>query len=156
MSTRPRQPAASGSKATAATKRRESAFVTPSAASTALRESCLALAASLGLETPSQGTLDYIEELEHAFDLHVRKVVGYGTSDDAWANFRRVSQMGISPVVGIIVRLNDKMSRINNLVASGGRADLIGEGLDRELEDMAGYSHIARCMIKEEARVTGY
>lgn len=138
--------AGSSSKGISGTRRRASA--SPSS----FAESCLALAASLGLAEPSQGTLDYIEELEHAFDLHVRKVVGYGTADDAWANFRRVEQMGLSPVVGIVVRMNDKMSRINNLVASDGHADMLGEPLERELEDMAGYSHIGRCLIKEDAR----
>lgn len=138
--------AGSSSKATGAKTHRRSA------SSSSFAESCLALAASLGLPEPSQGTLDYIEELEHAFDLHVRKVVGYGKADDAWANFRRVADMGLDPVVGIVVRMNDKMSRINNLVASGGDADLIGEGLDSELEDMAGYGHIGRCMIAEARR----
>lgn len=138
--------AESSSRATRATRRPRSA--SPSS----FGESCLALAASLGLPEPSQGTLDYIEELEHAFELHVRKVVGYGSADDAWSNFRRVEQMGLDPVVGIVVRMNDKMSRINNLVASDGHADMLGEPLERELEDMAGYSHCGRCLIKEAAR----
>lgn len=146
MPTRRTPSAESSSKATSARTRQRSA------SSSTFVDSCLALAASLGLPEPSQGTLDYIAELEHAFDLHVRKVVGYGTADDAWANFRRVEQMGLNPVVGIVVRMNDKMSRINNLVASDGHADMLGEPLERELEDMAGYSHIGRCMIAEEAR----
>jgi hypothetical protein len=83
--------------------------------------------------------------------LHVQKVRGYGRAADAWANFRRAENMGMAPVHGIVLRLGDKMSRMENLVRDASN-DLIGEGLDKEAEDVAGYANILRCLLLEQAR----
>lgn len=138
--------AASQSKARRASQDPISAFAS------SFEQTCLAYAAQLGAPELSQGSLDYFSVLVEAVDLHIRKVAGYGKPDDAWANFRRVADMGLDPVTGIIVRMNDKMSRLNNLERTGGEADMIGEGRTRELADMLGYSGIALAMEKERAR----
>lgn len=146
MPVRRSQGAASRSRAKASSPDPSSAFAT------ALEATCLAHAASLGVEELSQGSLDYFEVLAEAVDLHIRKVAGYGKPDDAWANFRRIEDMGLDPITGIIVRMNDKMSRLNNLERTAGGADMIGEGRTAELADMLGYSGIGLALEKERAR----
>jgi hypothetical protein len=74
-----------------------------------------------------------------------------GGSDDPYANFRNTENFGVHPVVGIMIRMNDKMMRIKTFVEKG---ELLvkGEGIDDALMDLINYTRLIAGYIEEEKR----
>lgn len=89
--------------------------------------------------------------LEEIKDLHNRKNANYAGKDDPYANFRRCEAIGIPAWMGIIVRMEDKMSRIENL--AGGVPDMVGESLIDTLVDLGVYSLLCSLVLKERLEV---
>lgn len=56
----------------------------------------------------------YHEILTEAQALHDIKAQGYGSDEDPYANMRMSEAFGIPAVIGIGMRMNDKMTRIKN------------------------------------------
>jgi len=81
-------------------------------------------------------------------DLHARKNSNYANPTDPLSNLRRCQALGISPLMGVLVRLQDKWSRIENLAR--GVPDLVGESLEDTLMDNAVYSLLAIILLREE------
>src|SRR4051794_30873235 len=48
-------------------------------------------------------------------ELHDAKSADYGDGMDAYSNFRRSARLGVSPFLGCLVRLNDKVERVIQL-----------------------------------------
>jgi nitrogen regulatory protein PII-like uncharacterized protein len=92
----------------------------------------------------------YLELLVKMRDLHVRKNAGYaGDSPDPWANFRMSELFGVSPFLGVLVRMSDKFIRVSNLVKNPDN-EKVGENIKDTLMDLAAYSLIAIAILEEE------
>lgn len=64
---------------------------------------------------------EFLDALECEFDTMLKiaeaKNADYCGSDDPFANFRQIENIGVTTAeVGILVRMSDKMSRIANLL----------------------------------------
>lgn len=79
--------------------------------------------------------------------LHNKKQADYGRDADPFANVRGSEEWGVKPWVGAMVRLNDKVKRLQK-AAQGGT--LANEGVIDSLNDIAVYAVIARCLYEEE------
>lgn len=93
----------------------------------------------------SQRFHDYLKE---AGDLHDQKQRDYGHSDDPFANVRASSDWGFPPWVGAMMRLNDKVKRLQTLARTG---NLSNEGAIDSFMDIAVYAIIARVLFEESA-----
>ena len=99
--------------------------------------------------TPARhpGSDRFHELLEEKGLLHDRKQADYGTVGDPFANVRASTEWGIPPWVGAMVRLNDKVRRLQSLVRNG---KLENESATDSLDDIAVYAIIARVLLEED------
>lgn len=95
----------------------------------------------------SKGHSLFYDLLEKMADLHARKNANYADPTDPLSNLRRCERLGISPFLGVLVRLQDKWARIENLVR--GVPDQVGESLEDTLMDNAIYSLLAIILLRE-------
>lgn len=96
------------------------------------------------------GDPTYLELLEKMKQLHPAKNAGYaGDSQDRWANFRLAQAFGITPILGVMVRMSDKWARIQNLFKNPDN-DKVGESIKDTLMDLASYALIAICLLEEK------
>ena len=86
------------------------------------------------------------ELLEELGDLHDRKQSDYGTDDDPFYNLRASTAFGLEPWVGAMVRLNDKINRVQSFIRKG---ELANESLEDSLRDIAVYAVIAQVLLEE-------
>lgn len=86
--------------------------------------------------------------LGEAADLHDLKQSDYGRGDDPFANVRSSSDWGMPAWVGAMVRLNDKVKRLQSLARTG---NLSNEGAVDSFMDIAVYALIARVLFEDEA-----
>jgi hypothetical protein len=95
----------------------------------------------------------YLQLLEDAADLHIRKSAGYSGKDnpDAWANMREAERFGLTPLQGCMVRLSDKFVRVGNLMKDPTN-EQVGEALRDTLRDLSAYALIAVCLLDEETQ----
>lgn len=70
-------------------------------------------------------------------DLHRRKGHDYGD------NLSAVAELGLSPLLGILVRMSDKWRRIANLTHTGAPPRVADETLSDTLRDLASYAILA-------------
>lgn len=89
--------------------------------------------------------------LAEVTDLHTRKNAGYSGmhNPDPWANFRAVQQLGISPSMGVLVRMSDKWSRYNSLLNNLHNGQLDDEGITDTLIDLGCYAIIYYLLLQE-------
>lgn len=80
-------------------------------------------------------------------ELHDKKAQDYGTGEDPLANVRASTHWGIPAWVGAMVRLNDKVVRLQSLAAKG---VLANEAAVDSFMDIAVYALIARILYEEE------
>ena len=98
------------------------------------------------------GDPNYLELLEKMKQLHIAKNAGYsGDSSDRWANFRLSQAFGISPILGVMVRMSDKWIRIQNLLKNPDN-EKVGESIKDTLMDLASYALIAICLLEEKSK----
>lgn len=104
-------------------------------------------------QTPVHGgDPEYLALLDEMRDLHIRKNAGYsGDSVDRWANFRLSNSLGVSPFLGVLVRMSDKWIRITNL-SKNNNFDMVNESLRDTLMDLAAYALIAICLLDEKQK----
>lgn len=81
------------------------------------------------------------EILHELGELHDRKQQDYGREGDPFANIRASQDWGIRPVVGALLRMNDKVRRLQSWVCTG---HLANEGAIDSLNDIPVYAIIAR------------
>lgn len=84
--------------------------------------------------------------LEELLMLHERKSLDYGSDSDPYANLRASEGFGIAPWLGAILRLNDKITRIQSFAKRG---TLANESLRDSLQDICVYSVIALLLYDE-------
>jgi hypothetical protein len=88
--------------------------------------------------------LDILEELRA---LHIRKAADYGADADAYANVRASAAFGVPAWVGVAIRMNDKMIRLQSFARKG---ELENESAEDSLLDIAVYAVIALMLMREE------
>ena len=96
--------------------------------------------------SPSERFMQIVEEMK---DIHIRKNAGYGGKDDPWKNFRGAERLGSTALIGCLMRLEDKIARIESLIQCP-QNDQVGESILDSLKDAANYCVIACCLYEEE------
>jgi hypothetical protein len=86
----------------------------------------------------------YLKEIANLHDIKQRD---YGRESDPFANVRASEEWGIEGWVGAMIRLNDKVRRLQVLAVNG---KLSNEGAIDSFNDIACYSLIARILYEDE------
>ena len=68
---------------------------------------------------------------------------------DALANFKSARSLGLHPVTGLLLRMQDKLMRIKSFV-NDGELKVAGESVDDACEDLVNYSILAKALLTEE------
>jgi hypothetical protein len=79
----------------------------------------------------------FFELCDKMKDVHARKAYDYGSNNDPLGNFSQARRFGVSPFVGIMIRLNDKVTRVENFINKG---NLMNESVHDALLDIANYA----------------
>lgn len=80
-------------------------------------------------------------------DLHDKKQADYGRKDDPFANVRASEDFGIEGWIGALIRMNDKMRRLQ---AAARGQNLKNESVADSLMDLACYALIGLCLYEED------
>ncbi len=80
-------------------------------------------------------------------DLHARKNSNYAEDMDPLSNLKACERLNITPFMGVMIRLQDKWSRLEQLAK--GKPDLVGESIEDTLMDNAVYSLLAIVLLNE-------
>lgn len=83
--------------------------------------------------------------------LHDKKQADYGSDQDPFANVRASERWGVSPWVGALIRLNDKVHRLQQFAQRG---KLANESAEDSLLDIAVYALIALILYREASEKT--
>ena len=87
--------------------------------------------------------------LERIWDLHCKKTCDYGSDTDYLANLRASEGFGIPAWLGAVVRLNDKVFRIQSFAKKGA---LKNESLEDSLMDISAYGLLALILYQESIK----
>lgn len=87
------------------------------------------------------------ELLQIAGETHDRKQADYGKGADPFANVRASENFGIPAWVGAMVRLNDKVIRLQTLATKGALAN---EAAKDSFMDIAVYALIAYVLYEQD------
>jgi hypothetical protein len=87
--------------------------------------------------------------LEEIAELHSRKNHDYAKTDEPLSNFNKSRALGIEPWRGVLVRMSDKWSRIEQL--AGGKTAK-NESLRDSLVDLAVYALIDVLLLEDEGK----
>jgi hypothetical protein len=74
-----------------------------------------------------------------------------GDDNDPFANFRGSTSLGIQPILGILLRVQDKLMRIKTFEEKG-ELKVKGEGIDDALIDVINYMVLIRGMIEMDSK----
>lgn len=97
------------------------------------------------------GHPDFYKLLEQMADLHSRKNHDYAGTKDPLKNLRACERLNLEPFLGIMVRLQDKWSRLEEFVNSG-QLMIKDESVIDTLMDNAVYSLLAIILYKERKK----
>jgi hypothetical protein len=81
-----------------------------------------------------------------------KKNEDYSGCEDPFRNFRSAEYMGIHPVQGILIRINDKLQRVNTYVTKG-VLKVDDESAEDSIDDAINYLILAKGMLVEEGTV---
>lgn len=70
-------------------------------------------------------------------------------SDDPFANFRSSSEVGIDPLLGVLIRILDKVQRLKSFALSG-KLSVENETVEDSLMDIMGYACFMIGMLREK------
>src|SRR5438128_1051809 len=90
---------------------------------------------------------NFDEIIEELRGLHWQKNKDYGTDHDPYQNVRGSQDWGVAPWVGAMVRLSDKIRRLQKYALDG---VLANEGAEDSLRDIAVYAVIALDLWRQE------
>lgn len=96
-----------------------------------------------------EGDPRFLKLLDDIEQLHAMKQRDYGKDIDPFANVRAAEEWGISPWLGAMIRLTDKVRRLQSYATNG---SLANEGVEDSLKDMAVYALIALILWREERK----
>ena len=80
-------------------------------------------------------------------ELHDKKGRDYGSDEDPLQNLRASVNLGIHPWIGCLIRMNDKIFRLNRFAK---KSSLKNESAIDSLRDIAVYSLLATILLEEE------
>ncbi len=124
-------------------------------------EGYLAAGGTLPEKTTTQGDQmenrmskeDYMVFIEQTFcdmqELIKKKNTDYTAGGGPFANFEESLGYGVDPIVGLSVRIGDKIQRLKSFCKSG-KLEVENEGVEDIFKDLIGYSCIALGMLKEK------
>ena len=92
---------------------------------------------------------EFDDELDALKMLHDAKHHDYATEENPYKNLEKVSAIGIEPWRGIVIRLMDKFSRLEEYCVKGELA-IKSEGIQDTFADIAVYSILARILFRKE------
>lgn len=69
---------------------------------------------------------------------------------DALANFKCATALGLHPVTGLLLRVQDKLMRIRSFV-SDGKLRVSGESVEDACDDIVNYAILAKALLREES-----
>ena len=92
---------------------------------------------------------DVLDELKM---LHDAKNHDYATQENPYKNLEKVLSIGIEPWRGIVIRLMDKFSRLEEYCVKGEFA-VKGEGIVDTFKDIANYSILAMILFRKEQKL---
>lgn len=78
---------------------------------------------------------------------------GRGNDADPFANFKMAQSIGVHPVVGILLRMMDKMQRIRTFTLDGGLA-VSGESVFDAFDDILNYAILGKGLVMEQLDAT--
>lgn len=106
-------------------------------------------------ETPQLfGHPRFYEILGDMGELHSRKNHDYAGTSDPLKNLRACTRLDLEPFMGVMVRLQDKWSRLEEFVKSG-KLMVKGESVKDTLMDNAVYSVLAIILYEEQEKEKG-
>ena len=91
------------------------------------------------------GDPEFEKVIQEVLEMHRRKGADYGTDQDFFANVSQSALWGIDPWVGAMLRLNDKVIRLQQAATRG---SLANEGVEDSMLDIATYAIIALCLFR--------
>jgi hypothetical protein len=91
---------------------------------------------------------DALDELKM---LHDAKNHDYATAENPYKNLEKVLSIGIEPWRGIVIRLMDKFSRLEEYCVKGELA-IKSEGIEDTFKDIANYSILAMILFRKEQK----
>lgn len=94
---------------------------------------------------PVTGDPQFEKVIQEVLEMHRRKGADYGTDQDFFANVSQSALWGIDPWVGAMLRLNDKVIRLQQAATRG---SLANEGIEDSMLDIATYAIIALCLFR--------
>lgn len=103
-------------------------------------------------KSPVLGDPRFHAILKEMGELHDKKQADYGQKGDPFANIRSSSNWGVPPWIGAMVRLNDKIQRLQAFAKNG---TLANEGVEDSLIDLANYAVIALVLFRETTTEVG-
>lgn len=101
-----------------------------------------------GKEIALQGDPLFYQLLAEIAELHSRKNHDYAQDGDPLSNLRACEALGIPAYTGVLVRLQDKWSRLVEL--SKKEAQVKEESVEDTLKDMAVYALLAICLRRHK------
>ncbi len=87
------------------------------------------------------------KNLERALDIMRAKSSDYAQPDDPFANFKGSEFLGIDLKRGILIRMMDKISRVNNLIDRGAK---VKESVEDTCLDLINYTNIVLMKFQSE------
>jgi hypothetical protein len=97
------------------------------------------------------GHPEFYKLLEQMADLHSRKNHDYAGESDPLKNLRACERLNLKPFLGVLVRLQDKWSRLEEFVNSG-QLMVKNESVIDTLMDNAVYSLLAIILYQEQQK----
>jgi len=95
---------------------------------------------------PSIGDPRFKKLLDDTWELHCKKNSDYGSATDTFANYNRAESFGVPGYMSALLRLGEKMNRIETFCQKGA---LENEGIEDTLKDAAAISLIALLLYRK-------
>jgi hypothetical protein len=93
------------------------------------------------------------ETSEAAREIMRRKnsdYTGGSEATDALANFKASLSLNLHPVIGLLLRVQDKIMRIRSFV-SDGKLRVVNESVEDACDDIVNYAILCKALLREEA-----
>ena len=75
---------------------------------------------------------------------------GGSRATDALANFKAATTLNLHPVVGLLLRVQDKLMRVSSFVADG-KLRVVNESVEDACDDIVNYAILCKALLREEA-----
>ena len=92
---------------------------------------------------------DTTTELKDTLRRKSSDYTGGEGSQDPFANFKSTEVLGVDPVIGIMIRVMDKIQRIRSFV-NDGELKVANESVYDAFDDIIGYTILAKAMVKQK------